>query len=145
MALTYLKNGSLEPGLHQLSFEELTKEYGYTMHRIQLLYGLKLAVNDLKVCGCSKIFIDGSFVTRKYTPNDYDACWSERGVDIGLLQRQSPLFFDFDNHRANQKGYYKGEWFPADTPAQINPIVIYLNFFQRDRENDAKGIITISI
>ncbi len=145
MALIYTENGNLEPGIHFLSLEELARQYGYTQHRMELLQGLRLAASDLRICGCSKIFIDGSFVTRKYVPNDYDACWSEQGVDILMLKKQFGLFFDFGNHRERQKAHYKGEWFPAKAPAQINPIVLYINFFQRDRDDNSKGIIAIPI
>ena len=37
--------------------------------------GLGAALENLKNAGCGTVYINGSFVTNKVVPNDYDACW----------------------------------------------------------------------
>lgn len=145
MELIYQINGSLDPGIHVITLDEFVLEYGYNQHRSNLIIGLKMAIVDLKSVGCKTIYIDGSFVTKKTDPNDYDACWEAEGVDLLKLKNEYPLFFDFDNKRANQKAYYKGEWMPARVLAKRNPPMLYLDFFQYDKEDNIKGIICITL
>jgi hypothetical protein len=145
MRLHYQANGDLIPGVFNITIEDFKNEYGYSKYRMELISGLEKACTDLKDCGCQRIFIDGSFVTKKATPGDYDACWDHHGMDLVKLKDQYALFFDFTNARANQKAYYKGEFFPAFAPAQLIPLVNYINFFQRDREDNLKGIVELSI
>ena len=143
MGLIYQENGNLVKGVHQISWDDFVTEYGYTDQRIELIKGLEIALSQLQDCGCKKVYIDGSFVTKKVVPGDYDACWEHEGVDIDKLRRDYPLFFDFDNGRMSQKSAYKGEIFPARVPAAVNPILLFINFFQLDRDNQAKGIISL--
>ena len=51
--------------------------------------GLRAALVNLKGAGCQTAYINGSFVTRKELPNDYDACWEETGVDPEALRPRS--------------------------------------------------------
>jgi hypothetical protein len=143
MALDYQDNGNLVPGIHQISWDELVNEFGFNMHRTNLIAGMQIAIADLKRAGCRKVYIDGSFVTKKLHPLDYDACWDYDGVNLYKVKIDFPLFFNFDNSRARQKYYYKGEWMPAGYIAKINPEVSYMNFFQTDRDGNKKGIISL--
>lgn len=145
MSIGYQGNGSLKPGIHDITWDQFEFEYGYNIKRSNLIAGLKMAIVDLKSAGCNKVYIDGSFVSKKMDPNDYDACWDLRGVDLQKLKNEHPLFFDLDNGRANQKAYYKGEWFPASLIAKLNPKMLYIDFFQYDKENNRKGIICMNI
>jgi len=88
--------------------------------------------------------LDGSFVTEKDYPGDYDACWEMAGVDPGLLD---PTFLDFRNRRSAQKAKYLGEFFPASATAEIkSPFRTFVNFFQVDKLTGAKkGIIGINL
>ena len=143
--LTYQENGCLAPGIHELDWESFLIEFGYNAHRLNLITGLEMAISDLKKVGGKKIFVDGSFVTKKIIPEDYDACWEEDGVDLNKLKNDHPLFFDFSNKRANQKAFYKGELMPAGALAKLNPVMMYKDFFQLDREDNVKGIICLNI
>jgi hypothetical protein len=145
MALLYQENGQLIPGIHKIDWALFVKEYGYNPHRSQLIIGLNMALADLKNVGCKTVYIDGSFVTKKDDPGDYDACWEHEGVDLQKLKNEYPLFFDFTDGRANQKAHYKGELFPGRAPAKFNPIVYYFDFFQLDKEDNNKGIICLSL
>ena len=55
--------------------------------------------------GCRTVYLNGSFVTSKTFPNDYDACWEEAGVDPAALD---PVLLTFDPGRATQKAKYMG-------------------------------------
>src|SRR5919109_4373198 len=92
--------GLLPAGVHEATWEELVARFGWTPHRLALLAGLKAALDALRVAGCRRVYIDGSFVTAKEAPGDFDGCWEMPGVDPDLLD---PVLLTFDNRRAAQK------------------------------------------
>ena len=103
---------------------------------------LRAAVENLKNAGCRIVYLDGSFVTNKSVPNDYDACWEEAGVDPTALD---PVLLTFDPGRATQKAKYMGELFPASTVVNSIGLSFY-EFFQRDKYTGVpKGIIAIDL
>jgi hypothetical protein len=107
-----------------------------------LLAGLEEAIGLLRAAGCRRIFLDGSFVTAKELPNDFDACWDVEGVDADALD---PVFFEFSGGRAAQKARFGGEFFPAQVPEGATGKT-FLDFFQTDRETgEAKGIVELSL
>jgi len=107
-----------------------------------LLKGLREALEILKAAGCRLVYIDGSFVTSKAEPNDFDACWAISGVNIDMLD---PILLDFSNSRARQKERFAGEFFPAEAPEGATGQTL-LTFFQIDKETgDAKGILVIDL
>ena len=104
--------------------------------------GFRAALENLKSAGCRTVYLDGSFVTIKVIPNDYDACWDEDGVDPVLLD---PVLLTFDAGRAAQKARYMGELFPASIIANADGLS-FLDFFQTDKETgNPKGIIAIDL
>ncbi|HEV8633657.1 MAG TPA: hypothetical protein VG370_05360 [Chloroflexota bacterium] len=134
--------GLLPPGVHEATWEELVARFGGTPHRLVLLAGLKAALDALRAAGCRRAYVNGSFVTAKQMPGDFDGCWEVEGVD---LSRLDPVLMTFANLRAAQKQKYGGELFPADAPAARDGTK-FLNFFQRDRATGApKGIVAIDL
>lgn len=88
------------------------------------------------------MYLDGSFVSDKDLPGDYDACWEASGVDPALLD---PVLLDFSNRRAAQKRKYRGELFPAAVAAEPGG-TRFLDYFQRDRvTREPKGIVAIDL
>jgi hypothetical protein len=79
--------------------------------RRELLEGLRQALNSLRAAGCCRAYIDGSFVTAKDEPGDFDACWEAGDVDPDLLDA---ALLNFADRRAAQKARFGGELFPAD-------------------------------
>ena len=77
-----------------------------TPRRQELLSGLRTALEHLKVAGCRTVYLNGSFVTGKRIPGDFDACWKEEGVNPDLLD---PVLLIFDDSRSAQKRKYAGE------------------------------------
>jgi hypothetical protein len=134
-------NGNLSPGIHWAEWKEFEGRFGINPHRRKLLKGLKAVIASLRKAGCRAIYIDGSFVTAKELPNDFDGCWSIEGVDPNLLD---PVLLDFSNGRAAQKAKYEGELFPAEL-IEGGSGKTWLDFFQQDRYGKPKGIVGIRL
>lgn len=109
--------------------------------RVELIDGLRLALQSLKLAGCRQVFIDGGFITDQAVPGDFDGCWDLAGVDPYKLD---PVLLDFANKRARQKAKFRGELFPASSPADAKGST-FLEFFQIDRNGDPKGIVVINL
>jgi hypothetical protein len=137
-------DGQLPPGIHFCNWEEFVVRFGTTQHRLNLIAGLKTAMVQLRSAGCPTIYIDGSFVTHKLIPGDFDACWEESKVDINQLKSIAPELLKFDAKRATQKAVYGGEFFPAGVPADSYG-TSFLEFFQMGRDRNPKGIIAIDL
>ena len=134
--------GLLPPGVHSADWEELIDRLGNNPRRRRLMAGLRAALENLKGAGCRTAYINGSFVTSKNLPNDYDACWEEDGVDPRALD---PVLLTFDPGRATQKAKYLGELFPASVIAGAGGLS-FLEFFQADKETGRpKGIVAIDL
>ena len=134
-------SGYLPPGEHLADWAAVVGRFGTTPWRRQLLDGLALALRDLRSAGCKRAYIDGSFVTTKEEPGDFDACWDIDGVDFDRIDH---ALLTFDAGRRTQKAKYRGELFPADAAAE--PLgTLFREFFRRDRDGNAKGIIVIDL
>ncbi|HEV7773343.1 MAG TPA: hypothetical protein VGO48_08685 [Conexibacter sp.] len=134
--------GNLPPGIHPASWDEVMTRYAINTRRRELADGLLDALRSLKHAGCRTAYLDGSFVTAKELPGDFDACWEIAGVDASRLD---PELLDFTNRRAAQKARYGGELFPAETAAEPAGTT-FLDYFQRDRDTgQPKGMIAIDL
>ena len=142
MIPTYGNRGNLPPGIHEASWKELEAAFGGSPHRRGLLVGLREALLFLRSAGCRVAYIDGSFVTAKENPGDFDGCWESEGVSLKALD---PVLRDFSEARRAQKERFGGELFPADAPADPNG-TRFLAYFQRERETgEPKGIVKIDL
>jgi hypothetical protein len=136
------ERGNLPPGVHPATWDEIVDRYAINERREQLLDGLRAAIESLRGAGCSRVYLDGSFVTDKELPGDFDACWEASGVDPDLLD---PVLLDFSDRRAAQKARYGGELFPAEVRAEPGG-TRFLDYFQRDRSTgEAKGLVAIDL
>ena len=135
-------NGPLPPRVHWASWDKIESRFEGTHWRQRLLTGLRAALEKLRNAGCRTAYIDGSFVTDKEVPRDYDACWEVDGVDPALLD---PVLLTFDRGRATQKARYMGEMFMAShdaTPAGRS----FFEFFQIHKNTgEPKGITAIDL
>ncbi len=138
----YDENGNLPPGIHPASWQEIEAAFGDSPQRAALLAGLREALLCLRVAGCRTVYLDGSFVTAKEDPTDFDACWEAAGVDASLLD---PILLDVAPPRTAQKQRFGGELFPASLVAEPKSGVYYLEFFQHDRDGKPKGIVQIDL
>jgi hypothetical protein len=90
------RDGRLPPGVYDSTWKEVVALFGISEHRLRLIAGLKEGLDMLKKAGCAVTYVDGSFVTSKELPGDFDVCWQTKGVDAALLD---PIFLDFSNRR----------------------------------------------
>jgi hypothetical protein len=132
----------LPPGIHQGGLGEVEIAFATTSWRRDLFHGLVRAADRLRWAGCPTIYLDGSYVTGKPRPSDFDACWDPRGVDG---KRLDPVFLDFKNGRSAQRAAFDGEFFPSSMMcADVGQA--FVDFFQLDRfTGKRKGIISISL
>jgi hypothetical protein len=138
-------SGNLPPGIHPATWGEIVARYGTTPHRLRLLAGLKAALDVLRLAGGTRVYLDGSFVTAKVVPNDFDACWELTGVDLSVLDQTEPALLDWRQRRAAQKAVFGGELFIASAAADPWGTT-FLEFFQQDRlTGEPKGIIAIDL
>lgn len=136
------KSGNLPEGIHWSTRRDFESRFGWTPQRRTLLTGIRALFGALQKAGCRSVYIDGSFVTAKEVPGDFDACWSVEGVDADLID---PVLLNFDNQRAAQKAKYFGDIFPAELPEGLSGKT-FLDFFQTDKvTGNRKGIVGIRL
>ena len=96
----WLKNGDLSPGLHFATWTEIEDRLAFNPRRRRLLAGFREACEQLRKAGCRLVYLDGSFVTTKDHPGDFDACWDIQNVDDEKLD---PVFWDFSQGPQRRK------------------------------------------
>lgn len=130
----------LPPGIWDSDIDELEAKFATNNRRRELFTGLKNSLQNLFTAGCLQVFLDGSYVTEKPLPNDFELCWDTNYVDPDILD---PVFLIFDNGREQQKAKYLGEFFPA-LMIEGNSGKPFLDFFQIDKHSgQQKGIIRL--
>lgn len=98
------------------------------------------AAENLRDAGCRSIFVDGSFVTGKELPADFDAVWDPQGVD-GL--QVDPVLL-LAAGRTAQKAKYGGDLFPE--VVEGNSGLLFSEFFQLDKQTGLrKGIVAVNL
>jgi hypothetical protein len=87
--------------------------------------------------------VDGSFVTIKDQPSDWDGCWDPTGVTPHLLD---PTLADFSpNGRARCKVKYLADLFPS-TWVEKSSSSTFLDYFQIDKTTGLpKGVIVLNL
>jgi hypothetical protein len=131
----------LPAGIYDSTLTEVYERYVFNPIRQALYEGLLRALENLFMSGCPQIYLDGSYVTAKPLPNDYEVCWDMAFVDPSKLD---PVFFDFANGRYNQKQKFLGEFFPAAVREGLSGKP-FLEFFQTDKyTGKPKGILRLT-
>jgi len=134
--------GELPPGMHTATLEEVEAVFVTTPRRRHLFEGLRRAIQNLHAAGVRRIFIDGSFVTTKTDPNDIDGCWEwTEEVNLDLLD---PVLLDFTQARRAMQDKYGVDFFLA-TWVEAGSEITFLDFFQRNRADDPKGIVQLDL
>lgn len=129
----------LPPGVHSATLAEVAATFATNSRRRSLYEGLLLAATALRAAGCGKLYLDGSYITAKPVPGDYDGCWDPAGMDRVKLD---PVFLDFSNKRQAMKNKFGGEFFPSS--ALNAPSQTFLDFFQIEKfTGQPKGILLI--
>ncbi len=132
----------LPEGIHPATLEEVQLAFATNVRRNLLFSGLVRGAGNLADAGCRSLFLDGSFVTGKPNPGDYDACWDPISVCVDKLD---PVFLMTKHPRSEQKQKYFGEYFPSSSIADGNGNP-FINFFQIEKNSgEKKGIIQIHL
>ena len=131
--------GNLPPGVHWATWDVLVERFGGNAHRQALVAGLRRVLIALQAAGCDTAYVNGSFVTAREDPGDYDLCW-----DVG--DRVDPKLLDpvlLPGRRREAKEKYLGDILPN---MPMNPTgSTVLQFFQQDEDGRLKGIVAISL
>ena len=124
------------------SWDEVVERFGWTPWRRRLLDGLAESLDLLAQAGCRRVWLNGSFVTAKEDPGDFDAVWDSDDVDDDALD---PIFgpLGMTDGRRLQKERFGGEWFP--NVAEAGSGKFFATFFQHDRQARMKGIVEIHL
>lgn len=134
-------DGLLPPGVHRAEWHEVVNCLGFTPHRQRLLRGLLAALAALKSAGCERAWIDGSFVTEKEHPGDFDVCWDPFAVDPEVLD---PVLLDVKPPRFAQHVKYGGDIIPNFEEGTTGSL--FVDFFQVHKETgEPKGIIEVDL
>lgn len=129
----------LPPGIHTADWDEILARFSFSPRRLWLLDGLSLALSELARVGCEQVYLDGSFVTSKAVPGDYDLCWELMNVRLGELD---PVFFDLRAPRAKQRAKYRGDLLPNIVEGSSG--MPFVEFFQVEKDSGGtKGILVI--
>jgi hypothetical protein len=130
----------LPPGIHWADLKEVAARFARGHQRRWLFDGIQRATAALHYAGCERIYLNGSYVTEKDFPLDYDGCWDPTNVNPARLD---PVFLDFTNRRAAQKQKYRGEMFVLGSGDSTSS---FLEFFQTEKATGGrKGIVGIDL
>ncbi len=141
MIPNFTSAGKLPKGIYKSTWDEFCIRFGTNKIRKQLLDGLKKLIIELSKAGCSAVYVDGSFVTKKELPNDYDLCWK---MDKVFIERLDPILLNYtDAGKEKMMDKYLGDIRGAEFSVRETGNT-YLHFFQHDRNGNAKGIIEIN-
>jgi hypothetical protein len=129
----------LPPGIYDATLEETAHRFAFNARRVGLFQGFKQAYRSLRGAGCNGVYLDGSYVTDKPHPGDFDGCWDPTGVDPTKLH---PVLLDFSEGRKQQKLIFGGELLPSSPDPDGR--IPFVGFFSVDRETGGtKGVVRI--
>ncbi len=135
-------HGYLPDGLHRMSLAQVAERFTWTPRRQWLHLGLARAARALRAAGCRTLILDGSFVTSKDDPRDFDAAFDPVGVDGELLD---PVLLRHTDGRKAMNAKYLGDIFPWGATASSKTGAIFRDFFRTDRAGVPKGVVEIRL
>jgi hypothetical protein len=135
--------GLLPAGIHPATRSEFRSRFAGNPIRSQILGGISRAADALRIAGCQRLWVDGSFATTKDQPGDWDGCWDPTGVDLELLD---PLLMDFSPRgRVRIKVKYLADLFPSTFIEQSSSSA-FIEYFQVDKTTGLpKGVILLNL
>lgn len=130
----------LPKGIHDSTLHEVKQVYSTNPIRTRLYEGFVEGAKALASAGCKNLYLNGSYVSSKLNPGDFDACWDPVGVDIRFLDQ---IFLDLRYGTHIQKEHFQGEFFPS-TVVESGSNLRFIDFFQTINSSKLrKGIIRI--
>lgn len=141
VVLPEFEAGALPPGVHPASWQVVEDRFGWNAQRRNLLKGLKRVLEELATAGCPRAWLDGSFVTTKEVPGDFDLVWDPEGVDLDHLDA---AFHDLEAPRSSQHEKYGGDILPNVVERASG--LPFIDFFQQDDvTGDPRGIVQVEL
>jgi hypothetical protein len=132
--------GLLPIGIHRATAHEVIQRFGWTAERRRLLVAIGRAAQALQIAGCLRFWIDGSFVTAKPDPRDWDGCWDPLGVSP---LRLDPVLQDFSaDGRERMRIKYLCDLVPS-TFIEKRSSSTFLEYFQMDKLGRPKGVVEV--
>jgi hypothetical protein len=138
----FTDTGVLPPGVHLATWDEVEERFGGSARREALLDGLLEAATNIRAAGARIIWLDGSFVTDKEEPDDWDGVWDPSNSD---LKKVDPVLIDpadLATGRYRQKAKYHGELLAG---VEAGTGLAFQHFFQGDMNGDPKGIVRLDL
>jgi len=141
MNLSFNSSGHLHKTV-ELTLVEFEQHFVYNALRKEIF---KNAIRFLKIfgsCGCTSVYIGGSFVSTKKNPGDIDLCFDFTDVDREKFNKEFPEFF-------GQNRYNKLGEICRDLKCHIFTFkrekTDMLKFLNYDRDDNYKGLVIISL
>jgi hypothetical protein len=141
MSISFNSNGHLHKTV-ELTLEEFIQLFGTNPSRKEKIKNALRFFRIFSSCGCSSVYIAGSFISTKKNPGDIDLCFDTTDIDNKKLKKEFPEFFG--PNRFNKLGEIC-----RDLKCHIftftkedHEMLDYLKF---DRDDNPKGLIKISI
>ena len=139
----FTSTGVLPPGIHVATWEDLTRQFANNTRRKEICEGLRRAALGLARAGCRRLWIDGSFVSARAIPSDWDGCWDPVGVAPALLDSVLLDFTPGGRHRMKTK--YLADLFPSSIQ-EAQSGLLFVDYFQIDKvTGDLKGIVLLEL
>ena len=139
MDLAFDKNGNLRNDV-ALSFEELLKYFGKNTIRKELIKNALIFFHLFSSCGCTTVYIGGSFASTKRHPNDIDLCFDDSSIDDKKLEKKLPEYLGpFKFKKISEiRRTLKCHVFTVD-----KDYTKLFHLLQKDKNGNPKGLIKI--
>ena len=128
-----------KPGIYEYTLEKLERDFATNKKRKDLFEDIKRLAKELKDAGCEFLYIDGSFITRKETPGDFDACWEpfvRNNKQVNALLLEDSTF----------ASSWRKEMFSGDIFPRFGEYGDRVEKWQVDSRNGkVKGVISIDL
>ncbi len=139
----FTSTGLLPPGLHRATWDELCSRFAGTRRRQRLLQGLLRVATNLRDAGAVNLWLDGSFVTSKPNPNDFDGVWDPSRVDLRKVDPILTDLVDLRGGRLKQIAKYDGELMISAIERRSG--LPFEQYFQQTPDGDVKGIVLLDL
>jgi len=139
-------DGWLPEGHHRTTLEELTVRFGDQMgsRRAVVLLSLLQWRDEARAAGLAGLVIlDGSFISRKEAPGDFDLVFLYDEASEQLLKSDSNARALTDMQACHKAGF-RGDIFALPLSLQrLSPLLGGMDMFDRDRQGQTKGVLEV--
>ncbi|MCW2959682.1 MAG: hypothetical protein JWM90_69 [Thermoleophilia bacterium] len=135
--------GDLPLGVHRAaSWDEFATRFATNERRSDLLGQLRPALDALHGAGITQAIIGGSYVSTKLHPGDVDIAFMSPPEGPAQAKRALAAL----GERASEVHGYPADALLTEAPTLqgVVPGINVLEFFQRSREGNPRGVVTVS-